>query len=821
MAFAKSATRLSRMLTTCCAATFTWSAATAQSPTLGEQVEFAGAEICRPGLIKVPAELKAASGGAGLPIHIEADSIETSADNTVILRGSAEVVQGARGVYAERIVYYRDTYRAAATGGVVFYTAGGDEIRAEALDLEVDTFVGKGSGVRIKLADDDPFGRADENYRVGDRRDDGQNDDKVYARARATARNVDFEGGDFQRLENVTMTTCAEGNDDVLLSAREIELDHAAGVGTAKSMTVKFKQIPIFYFPIATFPINDQRKTGFLFPSAGYDNESGVMAEAPYYINIAPQYDATVTPRVLSNRGEQLLGEFRYLGENGRGTLRGEFLPEDDAYKDADGKDADRYAFKYDHRHRFGDDWRATVDWQTISDSDYLRDFASAVASEVNVVASSYVAKKAELDYFGEALRFSARGLAYDSTNDAIRRADRPYQTVPQLQLEVRPRKLGFFRGEVEAQYSNFRHDDKDEVNGTRLRVKPSISVPLEKSYGYIVPKASLQTIRYSLDDNAPADDAPPANAPPADDTPAVDIPIYSIDGRLFFDRQITTGGGASYSQTLTPRLFYVNIPKKRGQNVFPDFDTSVGSNSSFAHFFRENRFFGGDRVGDTEQISVGVTSRITDNTTGRQRFKLSLGQIFYLKDREIGLPPAEPEPETETGTTPVPKTENAPSLPDEVTVAEPEPETENASGLLGEVTAAVSENWDVTGFARWDDRRDKLGAFRFSADYHRNKRRNASVDYTYNDAAAAPTSEQINLAFQTPLGPRWQLQGSGAYSLEEDEVQSSGIGLSYDGCCWAARVASQRYLDGEGKQKNRLVFTFELDDLGRIRSRL
>ena len=779
MAFAKSATRLSRMLTTCCAATFTWSAATAQSPTLDAQVEFAGAEICRPSLISVPVELKAASGGTGLPIHIEADSIETEADNTVILRGSAEVVQGARGVYAERIVYHRDTYRANAAGGVVFYTAGGDEIRAEALDLEVDTFVGKGAGVRFKLADDD---------RPGDGQNEGQNDeqndDKVYARARGSAQNVDFEGGDFQRLENVTMTTCAEGNDDVLLSAREIELDHVAGVGTAKSMTVKFKQIPIFYFPTATFPINDQRKTGFLFPAAGYDNESGVMVEAPYYINIAPQYDATVVPRVLSERGAQLFGEFRYLGENGRGAVRGEFLPSDDAYQDANGKDADRYAFNYNHRHRFGDDWRATVDWQTLSDSDYLRDFSNEVANQVDVAASSYVAKKAELDYFGEALRFSARGLAYDSTNDAISRTDRPYQTVPQLQLEARPRKLGFFRGGLEAQYSNFRHDDKDKVNGTRLRVKPSISVPLEKSYGYLAPKASLQAIRYSLDNNASADD-----------TPAVDIPIYSVDGRLFFDRQLDYGG-ASYSQTLTPRLLYVNIPKKRGQDEFPHFDTSIGSNSSFAHFFRENRFFGGDRVGDTEQISVGVTSRITDNTTGRQRFKLSLGQIFYLKDREIGLPPAESEPPAK-------------------------PETENTSGVLGEVTAAVSGNWAVTGFARWNDDRDELGAFRLSADYHRDKRRNASAAYTYNDAVSTQTSEQINLAFQTPLGPRWQLQGSGAYSLEEDEVQSSGIGLSYDGCCWAARVASQRYLDGEGKQKNRLIFTFELDDLGRIRSRL
>lgn len=786
MAFAKSASLLPRMLTTCWAATFTWSAATAQSPAVGEQVDFAGAEICRPGLLNIPAELKAAAGGgADLPIHIEADSIETEENNTVILRGNAEVVQGARALYAERIVYHRDTYRANATGGVVLYTAGGDEIRAQALDLEVDTFVGKGSGVHIKIADDDPFGREDEDYRsggytifspfdgpvqpaVGERRGDGN----TYARARAAARSVDFEGGDFQRLKNVTMTTCAEGNEDVLLSAKEIELDHAAGVGSAKSMTVKFKQTPIFYFPTATFPINDRRKTGFLFPAAGYDNESGVMAATPYYINIAPQYDATLVPRVLSDRGAQLFGQFRYLGENGRGALRGEFLPSDNEFKDAD-----RYALSYDHRHRFGNDWRATVDWQTISDSAYLRDFAN----EVDIVAPSYVPKRAELDYFGEALRFSARAAAYDSTNDAISRSDRPYEILPQLQLELKPRKLGLFQGGVDAQYSNFRHDDKDKVNGTRLRVKPYVSVPLKKNYGYIVPQASLQALRYSLDDNDPA----------SDDTPAAEIPIFSIDGRLFFQRQIEYRG-ASYSQTLMPRLFYVNIPSRRKQHGFPDFDTSTGSNSSFAHFFRENRFFGGDRVGDTEQISVGVTSRITDNDTGRQRLKLSIGQIFYLQDREIGL------------------------------TRDTKAETENTSDLLGEVTAAVSGNWAVTAFARWNDDRDELGALRLSADYHRDKRRNASAAYTFNDDSSAEiNAEQINIAFQTPMGARWQLHGNGAYSLEEDKVQSSGIGLSYDACCWAARVAFQRHLDGQGEHKNRLVFTFELNDLGTIRSRL
>ncbi len=794
MALATPPKPLARLLTTCCAAAIC-AAAAAQTPA-------PGAEICTPGRITIPAELKNALRGergdpAGQPIHVEADTIETEDDNVVILRGSAEVVQGNRGVYAERIVYHRGAYRARAEGGVVYYTAGGDEIRAGTLDVEVDTFVGTGSDVQVRIAGDASSHR--ERERGGgyggdtffsplddslpaesDEPEPRQPDGHTYARARATAQTVDFEGGDFQRLHNVTLTTCEPGNTDVLLSAKEIELDHAAGVGTAKSMTVKFKNTPIFYFPTATFPINDERKTGFLFPAAGYDNESGAVLETPYYLNLAPHYDATLTPRILTERGAQLFGEFRYLGENGRGAVRGEYLPSDNEYEDGN---EDRYAFGYDHRHRFGENWRATLDWQRISDSDYLRDFAN----EVDVVASSYVPQKAALEYFGKALRFSARAAAYDSANDAINRTDRPYQTLPQLSLAFRPQKLGRFRGGVDAQYTNFRHDDDDKVNGTRLRVKPYLSATLEKSYGYITPKVSLQAIRYSLDDN----DGMPADDGKTDDSPAAEIPVYSIDGRLFFERQLEYHG-AAYAQTLEPRLFYLNIPKKREQDAFPDFDTSAGSDSSFAHFFRENRFFGGDRVGDTEQIAVGVSSRILDNDSGRQRLKLSLGQVFYLEDREIAL------------------------------TRDAQAQTEDASGLLGEITAALSGNWSATGFARWDDGQSDLDTFRLSADYRdrrdrRDRRRSASAAYTFND----DFSEQLNAAFETPLGPRWRLQSNAAYSLEEDEVQSSGLGFSYDGCCWAVRVAARRYLDGEGGHKNRLVFTFELDDLGKIRSRL
>ncbi len=781
------------MLTACCAATFC--ATASPSSVFDEPISFAGAEICTPARINLPTALKNTSvkntpATADPPIQVEADDIESVSDTTLILRGNAEVVQGNRGIYAERIVFNRDTYRAKAHGDVVLYTTNGDEIRAATLDIEVDTYIGAASDVRIRLADDAVF-RADQSA--------------PDLRARANAQTVHFNGGDFQQLYNVTMTTCAEGDiseahvseddattskADVLLSAKEIKLNHATGVGTAKSMTVRFKNTPIFYFPTATFPLNDARKTGFLFPSVGYDNDSGTLLETPYYLNIAAQMDATLTPRILSARGAQLAGEFRYLAANGNGNVRGEFLPNDNEYAAQD-----RYAFGYRHHHQFGDNWRAMLDWQSISDDDYLRDFANEVA----VVASSYIPSRATLDYFGETMRFSAHAEVHESVDAEIMREDRPYMSVPQLSWQLKPQKLGLFYGGVDVQYSNFQHDDSNEVHGTRLRVNPFISLPLEKSYGYIKPSVSFQTIRYSLDNYFDSDGMPLAGKP------SVEIPIYSVDAGLFFERPLKYGG-ALHSQTLEPRLFYVRIPEKQEQRYFPDFDTHAGSDSSFAHFFRENRFFGGDRVGDTEQIVIGATSRIIDQASGKQSLKLSMGQVFYLQYRKINT-----------------------------TDSKPKTETENSSGFFGEVVANAGQ-WQLTAFARLRHNQNQLDTVRFAAQYqsdHQNRRRNASVAYTYrreipavdkpatDDSPDNDRPEQINLAFQTPLADRLQLQLDGAYSLRQSNTQSSAIGIRYDGCCWAMRIAAGRYLDGAGEHKNRLMFTLELADLGRISSRL
>ncbi len=736
----------------------------AQSLNFNQPVAFAEAEVCQPHRIQIPVKL--GNEGEDNSLHIEADYIESEGEHRVILRGNAELVQGNRGVYAERIVYHRASERVTAEEDVIFYTANGDEIRADALDVETNTYIGSGSNVRIRIADDAR----------------GSDDNLVNptVRMRATAQLVDFEGDDFQRLHDVRMTTCAEGNQDVLLSAKQIELDHAAGIGTARSMKVTFKNVPIFYFPRASFPINEQRKTGFLFPSIGYDGDSGVIVDAPYYFNLAPHYDATITPRVLSKRGIQLFGEFRYLDENGSGKMRGEILPSDNEYDDQD-----RYAWRYRHRHQFGDDWRAQVNVQKISDTSYFSDFAN----ETDLIAARYVSQNATLDYFGDDVRFSARAAGYDSTYQSDTNDKPPYNILPQLDLRIKPYQLGAFAVAMDAQYANFYHDEpattliQNPRHTQRLRIKPSISLPLRRSYAEIIPRVAVQSIGYTRDQSSGGDEAR-----------SVAVPMFSLDGRLFFEREFQRGA-QTYSQTLEPRLFYVSIPdKKKQQNQFPIIDSGQGSYTSFAHFFRENRFFGGDRVGDTEHIALGVTSRIINHRSGRQRLAMSAGQVFYLADRALVL-------------------------------GESMPETNHRSGMFFDVSTALSAKWSMTTFARWDQRnKNQLAAFRLATDYVRDKHRYAKFAYTYGEEDSdeeVENYERISVAFTEQLSARWQLQADVAYSLERDETESSAVTLAYNGCCWATRVTAQRYLDGEGEHKNRLMFMLELDDLGKIRSRL
>ncbi len=775
----------------------------------GGDINFADIAVCLPGFVDVPRELRDAPQGNAddQPVAIEADSIEASDGDRAVLKGNAQIIQGNRGVYADRIEYNQETYQAHASGDVKLYTPNGDEIRAESMNLEVDTFIGDAENVSIQIVDTQPEfltrrGESfDEDYSVfapftnridpkladedeDDSEADGKKkkkDKKYYHRARASGETMQFEGKDFERLQNAVMTTCPVGNEDVSLAARELELDHATGIGTAKNMVVRFKNVPIFYFPSVSFPINDERKTGFLFPAIGEDADSGTILEIPYYINIAPQADATIIPRYLSERGVQLFSELRYIGEETEGSLKGEILPGDEEF---DGED--RYAIGFDHDQRFGDFWRAQVELQDVSDSQYLRDFAN----NVDVVASSFVPQEASVTRNADNTSFSARVRTTQSVNDNLTEEDLPYDILPELNFNVKPQEISILEAGLDSQFIQFDTDSDLLVRGQRRTLNPYLSVPFEEIYGYVTPKVSLYNIDYSLENSGDLEDSPSAT-----------VPAFSVDSGLTFERLFDQSGTPFY-QTLEPRLFYLNVPEE-DQDAFPVFDTSDTEFSTFGQLFRENRFFGGDRIGDTQQVALGLTSRVVNDETGSQRLKLSIGQIFYLEDRNIQLPV------TETTTD-----EDGEEVE---TVVEGTPETESRSDIVSELTANYTKDWSFTGFTRWDVDEGELGVIRLSADYFNSDRRNASFAYS----ETTDVSQQVNVDFSTPLGPRWQLDVETAYSITDSELRSSLLGLTYDGCCWAVRVLNQRFLDGDGDFRNRILFTLELDDLGQIRSNL
>ena len=317
-----------------------------------QHIEFTDYGICQPDTIEVPVALKEFPAGepGQQPINAEADEMQSSGDDEVQFDGNVRIVQGGQGIFADRAVYNRKTDFLEAEGNVRVYTSDGDELKAETVELEVDTFSGTVHNAGMRFADSHPVfisrqhARFEEDYSLfapftnkvpaaHRAQDDVPVQDPVsHVRARATAASIELQGGDYQVMHDVVLTNCEEGNRSVELAAKRIQLDHVRGTGTGKSMMVRFKKVPILYFPILSFPIDDRRKTGFLFPGYGYDQKSGLTLELPYYINIAPRYDATVTPRILKNRGIQLYGEFRYLTENSRGNIRGEFLPSDDVY---------------------------------------------------------------------------------------------------------------------------------------------------------------------------------------------------------------------------------------------------------------------------------------------------------------------------------------------------------------------------------------------------------------------------------------------------------------------------------------------------------
>ena len=780
------------------------------SPTLANQdsLFFAGKDVCPADIIDIPKAIQDAIGlnNNTQEIVLESDTIETPDGNSIVLTGNAQVIQGSQGIFANRIVYDKESYSLNASEDIILYTPGGDRLNMSSLSLEMETMIGEADRVSFQMAKRDmnsprreviDFGSTRNGSDLGETKDStwGANWDKfdsvveadnseqmaekehtpveaVHAGLRGEAQKIFFEGVDRQRLTTAAITSCRMGQDSVYIKASELVLDHATGVGVGTNMSVRFFGVPIFYFPKASFPINGERKTGFLFPSIGSIEESGTVVEVPYYINIAENRDATITMRYLSDRGVQIRGEYRYLGENYDGIFRGEALPGDDVFGD------DRSAFSLDHTHRFGQDnnWEARVDLQDVSDTDYLDDFANSVG----LSSTSFLDQRAEVRYRDSVYRFDASVVDYVSVDPDLNEANEPFARLPRVRFSAEnprgvmdPLKFG-----IDTELVNFDHPSDTRINGTRIDATPYISLPMEAVYGFVTPKLALRHTSYSLDNVDPGDPESPSRT----------VPVFSIDSGIAFERP-TAWGGREHYQTLEPRLYYVYADEEN-QDDIPRFDTGGGNLNNISNFYRDNRFFGADRVEDANRITLGLTSRVIDSDNGQERMKAEVAQIFFLDDRDVTLREGE------------------------------DPETEDRSDLLASIRANLNEYWEVGSSITYNPEESEMDRLRIDTTYERDSRRKFSMDYSYRRGTTTDT-EQITFDAYLPLAKKWQLSLSDTYDIEEGENRALAWGITYDACCWAARVSGQQRQKRDGDEESSIFFTLELKDLGKFSTAL
>ncbi len=410
------------------------------------------------------------------------------------------------------------------------------------------------------------------------------------------------------RVTGFDFTTCDVDDPDWQLKAGRVKLDFERNVGTAKHARLEFKGVPILYSPWLSFPLTDERKSGFLYPRAGTNSDNGLDISIPYYFNLRPNMDATLTPRWIAERGGMLGSEFRFLTLRQRGTATFEWLPDDDK------ADRDRWFGRFDYRARLARRWSASLNANRASDDLYFID----LGSDLEDSAVQFLRSSGQIRGQGRHWTLSTLVDTFQVLDEDVPRSREPFSRLPRIEFAGDwPLQGGLAIGlDAEAVY----FDRSVGVTGGRFDLMPELSWRRLTPGYFIQPALALRATGYSL-----------SGTGAGDDSPARVTPIASLDAGLVFERQT----GAGRTQTLEPRLFYVYVPF-REQDDLPSFDTSELT-FGFARLFSTNRFTGPDRQSDANQITLALTSRLLDEQ-GQSRLDLSVGQILFFEDQQVQL---------------------------------------------------------------------------------------------------------------------------------------------------------------------------------------
>ncbi|MDP3088258.1 MAG: LPS-assembly protein LptD [Methylotenera sp.] len=583
------------------------------------------------------------------------------------------------------------------------------------------------------------------------------------SQARGDAKMIFFEGQDRKRLKDARFTTCAADVNDWYIKAGELELDNYTNTGAAKNAYIEFKGVPLIYSPWMSFSFNNQRKSGLLAPTYGTTSRSGFELTTPFYWNMSPNMDATLATRVLSKRGVQLQGEFRYLEDKFSGINNLEYLPNDNQ------NNQDRFYANLKHQHNLGKGWSAGYSLEKVSDDEYFADLSTRIVTTSRI----NLPQQFNIDYADETWRFNALAQKFQTLDNL----SFPYERLPQMTLSGNK-----YFGDVNTNlYTQLVAFDTNKnapsiATGSRFTLYPSISYPLYRSFGYMTPKVGVHHTTYSLNNNV-------NNQNSFDRT----LPIASLDGGLFFDRDFKISDRA-YSQTIEPRLFYVYIPDAE-QSTIPVFDTSE-SDLNFSTLFNENQFAGNDRINNANQLSLSLTTRLIESDSGIQRLSASIGQRYYFTDQKVALPGAP----LRTG---------------------------NSSDIIAGLSTNLKTRWNVDAF--WQYNTDDASAVRttVTSRYRPEPGKTLNLSYSYRrDLTGNVINAGINqfdISGQWPLGQGWYGIGRVNYSLREGQLVETLAGLEYDAGCWQTRTVMQRVSTATAEANYALFFQLELGGLASI----
>ena len=544
-------------------------------------------------VVAAPAAAQDADSQAPGASVIDAEVIEGVADLELTARGDAEIRRGDLSIFGDLLRYNREFGRAEAQGGV-------------RLQSGADRFFGS----RLQYNTLDDTGVLEEPGFLLQR-------DRL---ARGSADRLEILGRSRYRMSNATFTTCRPGQDDWRLEAESLELDYEAEEGYADSPRLRFFGVPILGAPFASFPLENRRKSGLLTPYYAQTTTRGLEFGVPYYWNIAPERDLTLTPVYMGKRGLQLKNQLRYLDRRYAGELRLEHLPDDRELGDS------RTGVSLQHAHSFGRRLNASLDYNKVSDDRYFVD----LASQVKQVSLTNLPQDGVLTYSGSLgsapYSVQARVQRFQTLQDPLAPIVPPYHRVPQLSFGTAFNGLGgLLDATLPLEYARFEH--RTLMEGSRVAFSPTLAAPFLFPSWYLTPRAGVRHTAYRLDPLA------------GERSPALSVPWFSLDSGVNFERD-ARWFGESLTQTLEPRLFYVYAPY-REQSHIPLFDTAL-ADFNYPQLFTENRFVGGDRFGDANQATLALTSRFL-HANGQEAFRATIAQRYYFENERVGLTPASP----------------------------------------------------------------------------------------------------------------------------------------------------------------------------------